>query len=270
MADPMVINSDAVIEHRFSSGIRTLSTTRRGGVSDEPYASWNLGGHVGDSPDAVRENRRRLQAHLPSSVGITWLHQVHGTKVVYAGGCEAGEIPEADAVWTDSHETAGAVMTADCLPVVFAATDGSCAAVSHAGWRGLAAGVLSATLEALPMAPPELEVWLGPAIGRDAFAVGSEVRQAFIERMGETASRCFTESHLDQASAIESSNHTSRGLNAKWRCDLYSLARLQLRDAGVASIAGGDRCTYTESDDFFSYRRDGQTGRMATVVWLAP
>ncbi|MEE4203038.1 MAG: peptidoglycan editing factor PgeF [Halieaceae bacterium] len=254
-----------VIEVHFASGVRALSTTRRGGVSTGSFADWNLGDHVGDQPEAVQENRRRLSSHLPAGTGITWLEQVHGTRVVHAS---TGQGLKADAIWTDNPDYAGAVMTADCLPVVFAAKDGSCAAVSHAGWRGLAAGVLTATLEALPVEPGDLEAWLGPAIGPSAFEVGNEVREAFIQCLGEQASRCFIKSQSNEKTAERLPGAPMADSGGKWLCDLFSLARLQLQEAGLESITGGDRCTFSEPNDFFSYRRDGQTGRMATVVWL--
>jgi YfiH family protein len=231
------------------SGIRAITTTRQGGVSTGAFDSWNLAEHVGDASDAVAENRRRLLAPLPEALRICWLKQVHGTRVVHAAD---GLAEEADAAWSDDPAWACAVMTADCLPVVFAANDGSCVAAAHAGWRGLAAGVLSATLDALPVAADDVSVWLGPAIGPSAFEVGGEVREAFLESLGDSASACFT----PQPAAD------------KWLCDLYALARLELNARGVSEIAGGNRCTHTEADTFFSYRRDGETGRMATIVWV--
>lgn len=238
-----------VIETHLASGVRVLSTTRRGGVSSGRYSSWNLGAHVGDDPSAVRANRQRLGALLPASTQICWLNQVHGTLVVPAS---TGSGAEADAVWLDTLGIAGAVMTADCLPVVLAAKEGGCAAVAHAGWRGLAAGVIAETVKALPVQTEGLSAWLGPAIGPAAFEVGDEVRQAFISAQGDAAQHAFLPGSIP----------------GKWLCDLYELARQQLAALGIEDISGGDRCTFTESEDFFSYRRDGRTGRMATVVWL--
>ncbi len=231
------------------TGVGVLSTTRVGGDSLPPFDSWNLGQHVGDKPDAVASNRSRLQALLPADVQICWLQQVHGASVVHA---RSGQGAQADAVWTDDPGYACAIMTADCLPVVLATECGGCCAVVHGGWRGLAGGVLNQTIATLPVAPTSLVAWLGPAIGPRAFEVGDDVRDAFIAAMGAHASTAFVPS----------------GQPGKWFCDIYALAKQQLAALGVSQVSGGGRCTHADVGQFFSYRRDGQTGRMATVAWL--
>jgi YfiH family protein len=226
-----------------------LGTTRVGGVSGAPWDSLNLGDHVGDAPEAVRENRRRLQQVLPEDTRIQWLRQVHGTAVAVAGRVAE---PEADACWSNMPGQACAVLTADCLPVLLTNTGGTVVAAAHAGWRGLCAGVIEATIAALPCAPAELMAWLGPAIGPSVFEVGAEVRAAFLAEAA-SASACF--------------RPASRA--GHFLADLGGLARLRLAGAGVSGIYGGGRCTFSETDRFFSYRRDGQTGRMATLICLA-
>jgi YfiH family protein len=217
-------------------------------VSEGAYATLNLAAHVGDRTDAVAANRLLLReaAHLPAEP--LWLEQVHGRHVVrHEGQASAGE---ADATVTFAADRVCAVMTADCLPVVLADHGGTRIAVAHAGWRGLAGGVLQATLDALGTAPAEVLAWLGPAIGPDAFEVGEEVRATFV-RESEEAAGCFRR-------------------NDRWQyqADLYALASLALMRAGVRSVHGGGWCTHRESERFFSFRRDGVTGRMATLAWL--
>jgi YfiH family protein len=225
-----------------------LGTTRQGGVSDAPWDSLNLGDHVGDTAEAVVENRRRLQRALPDAARVQWLHQVHGTGVVVAGQVAA---PEADACWSGTPGQACAVLTADCLPVLLTDTDGTVVAAAHAGWRGLCAGVIEATIAALPCAPGALMAWLGPAIGPSAFEVGAEVRAAFLAGAA-SAEACFRPSPR--------AGH--------YFADLGALARQRLAGAGVAAVYGGGCCTFSEPERFFSYRRDGQTGRMATLICL--
>ncbi len=226
--------------------VKSLMTTRTGGVSVGPFASLNLAAHVQDDPAAVAENRRRLRAFLPTEP--IWLNQVHGTQIIQAD--TASGVPDADASFTCAPHTVCAVMTADCLPVLFCARDGSAVAAAHAGWRGLAAGVLEATLAALQTPPDEVLVWLGAAIGPSAFEVGAEVRDAFIA------------SHPESAAAFMPHQQ-------KWLADIYALARLRLQACGVTEIYGGGLCTYTDAARFYSYRRDSVTGRMATLIWLA-
>jgi len=189
---------------------------------------------------------------LPGAAQVQWLQQVHGTEVVAAGTAAA---PVADACWTGRAQLACAVLTADCLPVLFCDRAGSTVAAAHAGWRGLAAGVLEAAVAAMPVSPGDLLAWLGPAIGPRAFEVGEDVRIAFVDAVdyADLKSRvagCFTPA--------------SRA--AHFHADLYGLARLRLAGAGVTEVYGGEHCTFTEKDAFFSYRRDGKTGRMASLI----
>ena len=230
--------------------VRVLSTLRGGGMSEGPYASLNLAGHVGDRAEDVAANRLLLReaARLPAEP--LWLEQVHGTAVVRHAG-SASTPPRADAAVAFEPGRLCAVMTADCLPVVFADRAGTRAGVAHAGWRGLVGGVLEATIAALEVPPADLHAWLGPAIGPAAFEVGPEVREAYLAKVEGSAS-CFT------------SNGRGRYL-----ADIYGLARLALGAAGVASVHGGGWCTHADAQRFFSYRRDGVTGRMATLAWLA-
>ena len=230
------------------ASVRALSTTRTGGLSEGRWKSLNLGDHVQDDPAAVSGNRRILlrEAALPSEP--FWLRQVHGCAVADAAAGEEG--CEADAAWSGRPGEVCAVMTADCLPVLFANRSGTRVAAAHAGWRGLAAGVLEQTLGHFPDAPDEIVVWLGPAIGPEAFEVGDEVREAFIAR------------HADSASAFTASRP------GHWLADIYALARTRLAATGVSQVYGGEFCTYSDSARFFSYRRDGVTGRMATLIWL--
>ena len=229
--------------------VRVLSTLRGGGVSGGPYASLNLAGHVGDRPEAVRANRLLLReaAHLPAEP--LWLEQVHGIEVARHGA--AGPEPRADASVAFAPGQVCVVMTADCLPVVFADRAGTRVGVAHAGWRGLLGGVLQATVAALEASPPDLHAWLGPAIGPGAFEVGAEVREQYLACLPACES-CF--------------RPNERG---RWLADIYGLARLQLTRAGVAGVHGGGWCTHEDAGRFFSYRRDGVTGRMATLAWLA-
>lgn len=226
--------------------VKSLMTTRVGGVSVGPFTSLNLGAHVHDDPLAVIENRRRLREALPAEP--VWLNQIHGTQVIPADG--ASGVPDADASYTRTPHTVCAVLTADCLPVLFCARDGSVVAAAHAGWRGLAAGVLESTLDAMQVPPDEVIAWLGAAIGPDAFEVGAEVRDTFIT------------SHPQSVAAFTPRQH-------KWLADIYTLARIRLNVCGVTAVYGGGLCTYTDAARFYSYRRDGVTGRMATLIWLA-
>lgn len=227
--------------------VQTLITTRQGGVSQGAYDSFNLGTHVGDDPEHVAENRRRLQVAL--SVPIAYLNQVHGTHVVAAG--DSIRAPQtADASFDDSGQVACAVMTADCLPVLFCHRDGHVVAAAHAGWRGLAAGVLHTTVNAMRCAPRDVMAWLGPAIGAQAFEVGAEVKQAFMQKLGEASRQAFV-----------------LNSNDKYLANLYQLARMDLQSMGVEAIYGGGWCTYTQNEHFYSYRRNAKTGRMASIIW---
>lgn len=226
--------------------VRALVTTRKGGVSTGPYASLNLGDHVDDAPAAVARNRALLRCHLPAEP--LWLKQVHGRGVAAADS--ATGIPEADAAVARQPRKICAVLTADCLPVLFCDDKGAVVAAAHAGWRGLAGGVLEAAIDAMGVPPQRLLAWLGPAIGPQAFEVGGEVRDIF------TA--------FDPAAALA---FQPRG-NDKWQADIFLLARQRLQKAGLTQIHGGGLCTVSDPEHFFSYRRDSVTGRMASLVWL--
>lgn len=230
------------------SGVVAGTTLRQGGVSTGPYASLNLGAHVGDDSQAVRANRRRFREACVLPAEPLWLNQVHGMRVVDASSAAA---PEADARVERRPGTVCAVLTADCLPVVLASVAGDEIAVAHAGWRGLCDGILEATVSAISARPDHLLAWLGPAISQRGFEVGGEVRDAFL--------------HRDE-SAAEHFRENGRG---RWQADLYGLARRRLENCGVADIYGGNRCTFGEPAEFFSYRRDGPCGRMATFVFRA-
>ncbi len=228
------------------ANVRAAVTTRAGGVSVGPYASLNLGDHVGDEPAAVAENRARLVRALALPGEPGWLKQVHGTcarDAALAGG-------EADAGFATGPGVVCVVLTADCLPVLFCDRHGTRVAAAHAGWRGLAAGVLERTVEALDTSPGDVLAWLGPAIGPDAFEVGEEVRAEFLRH---------------DARAAEAFRPSPQG---RWLADLYALARLRLQRQGVTAIHGGGLCTYRDVERFYSYRRDGVTGRVASLIWL--
>lgn len=231
--------------------VRTLLTTRTGGISAGPWASFNLGGHVGDDPAAVAANRVRLASLLPSPP--CWLEQVHGVEVVdcQAPPAPAALPPRADAALTRVPGVVCAVLTADCLPLLLCDAAGSVVAAAHAGWRGLCDGVIERTVAAMACPPEQLYAYLGPAIGAGAFEVGDEVRAAFM-------------AHDAAASAAFSPLPSG-----KWLADLGALARQRLAALGVFSVSGGDRCTLSEAQHFYSYRRDGVCGRMASLIWLA-
>jgi hypothetical protein len=211
-----------------------------------PFDTFNLGTHVDDQPHAVAENRRRLGTAV--SCVPAWLQQVHGTRVVEA---DPQQVPEADASWTATPGVASTVMTADCLPVLFCDRGATRVAAAHAGWRGLAAGVLEETVRTLALPGDQLLAWLGPAIGPQAFEVGAEVREVFLA------------SHAQSAAAFAPS--TSPG---RYMADIYQLARIRLAACGVLAVYGGGGCTFNDSR-FYSYRRAPHTGRFASLVWLA-
>jgi len=225
------------------ASVKVLSTTRNGGCSNGAWATMNLGEHCGDDPRHVGRNRKFLSRFLPAPP--QWLRQVHGTSVARHSG-RLRDDPEADALVGFAAGQVCAVLTADCLPVVFCDRAGSRVAVAHAGWRGLVAGVLQATVDALDCAPAGLMAWLGPAIGPAAYEVGPEVRAAF-------------PNESEQAFVPR---------DGRWLMDLYAVARLKLAAVGVTAVYGGGLCTYSDPDRFYSYRRDGVTGRMATLVWM--
>ena len=223
------------------------TTQRGGGVSGDEFASLNLADHVGDDSALVAENRRRFQVEHSLPATPVWLRQSHGTQV--ALGNAKSSLPEADGIVTTEADVVCAVLTADCLPVLLTTPDGSVVAAAHAGWRGLSAGILEKTISAMSVAPGPILAWLGPVISQPAFEVGEEVRQQFVER-GEAARACFSEN--------------SRG---RWQADLVGLATLRLRECGVTQVYGGNCCTHDDSTRFFSYRRDGRCGRMATFIF---
>ena len=227
------------------AGVHALTTLRRGGVSPVPYADWNLAAHVGDDPAAVAENRRHLRERFRLPAEPAWLEQVHGSSLVNAA--RVGAPAQADGSYATAPGAVCAVLTADCLPVLFCSEDGQRVAAVHAGWRGLAAGVLEAALDAL--GPGDYLAWLGPAIGPVAFEVGPEVRNAFLSY---------------QPAAAAAFQETRPG---HWLADLYGLARLRLAARGVDAVYGGEHCTFREAGRFYSYRRDGVTGRMASLIW---
>ena len=298
-AEPQII----VPDWPAPPGVRSAFTLRTGGVSVAPYDSLNLGASIGDSPEAVAENRRRVREKLRLPAEPVWLEQVHGVEVVVLGAAAAArtlvsrvaELPGADDTAArvggaigasfagrrslpdapligvaasgvrdgspglpptgDASMARGAgyvcaIRVADCMPVLFAARDGSAVAAAHAGWRGLAGGVLEATVRRLGVPASQLIAWMGPAIGPAHFEVGDEVRAA------------FTATDLDAASAFVAN---ARG---RWQCDLYALARRRLTALGISGIYGGGWCTFAEADRFFSYRRSGQCGRMAALIWI--
>jgi len=227
--------------------VRALTTTRQGGVSLGSYASFNLATHVGDDPEAVMQNRRQLRTTLALSVEPRWLDQVHETCVLDADSVT--NCP-ADASYAYRSGSVCVILTADCLPVLFCDCAGTRVAAAHAGWRGLLAGVLEQTVAALAVDPGTLMAWFGPAIGPTAFEVGEEVRATFLDA---------------DASADAAFQPSSRG---RWLADLYQLAHRRLTAAGVGSIHGGDLCTFSDPQRFYSYRREGACGRMASLIWL--
>ena len=237
------------------ANIVALSTLRDGGASTEPYASLNLADHVEDDSEAVAANRAILSQWLPPGARLQWLEQVHGGRVVRAGA--VGTSPRADASWSRDSGQACVVMTADCLPVLFCSRAGDVVAAAHGGWRGLLEGVLENTVAAMGVAPADILAWLGPAIGPAAFEVGPEVRRAFLA----AASRA-------QLRATDAAFVPNPGNDSRYLANLYTLARLRLGSLDSANIFGGGYCTHTDSGRFFSYRRDGQTGRMASLILI--
>jgi YfiH family protein len=236
------------------AGVRAALTLRAGGVSSAPYDSLNVGIHVGDAAVAVVENRRRLREQLRLPGEPAWLEQVHGTAVVDLDELDdlsSEGPPRVDAATTASSGSVCVIQVADCMPVLFAARDGSAVGAAHAGWRGLAGGVLETTVRQLSVSPGDLLAWLGPAISQKHFEVGADVRAA------------FTATDPGASSAFLPN---TRG---RWQCDLYALARRRLAALGVESVFGGGWCTYDDPARFFSFRRDGQCGRMAALIWLA-
>lgn len=237
-------------------GVHAFTTLRHGaGASQAPFDSFNLGNRYaaeGDDPAVVARNRAELVriAGLPAEPH--WLRQVHGIDVVRVEGPGQGAEPTADASVTSTPGTVLAILTADCLPVVFAANDGSEIAAAHAGWPGLSAGMLEATVAAMRTAPDRLIAWIGPAAGPDRYEIGAEVRDRFLAR----------DASLDSAFVPTRPGH--------WRVDLFAIARMRLARAGVSRVSGGGVCTLSDPQRFFSHRRDARTGRMATLAWFDP
>jgi YfiH family protein len=274
-----ILNHLIIPDWPAPANVKTLQTTRAGGFSATPYESLNLGDHVGDAPLAVERNRMLLNTLLPSEP--VWLEQAHGT--IVANADQAGCLPQADACIARHRSAVCVVMTADCLPVLLCDKQGSVVGAAHAGWKGLAAGVIEATVQAMDAAPQNLMAWLGPAISQQAFEVGEEVRALFVDADPRAAAAFIP------------------GQSGKWFADIYALARLRLNALGITGIHGGGDCdtllrssrlreqspaappapdgstapcrggycTYNDSERFFSHRRDGATGRMGTFIWLS-
>jgi YfiH family protein len=226
--------------------VHAAVTLRTGGISNSGYASLNPASHVGDDPAHVQANRQILKDMLQLPAEPVWLQQVHGMRAIKAD--QASFPQEADASFTDQAGTVCAVLTADCLPVLFCGDQGKVIAAAHAGWRGLRAGILAETLKVMNCR--DIHVWLGPAIGPDQFEVGDEVRDAFVGDNPSTAAAF------------------RKARPGKWLADIYRLARINLSELGIDHIYGGGLCTVTDPQRFYSYRRDGATtGRMASLIW---
>lgn len=230
------------------NNVHALTTTRVGGMSAAPYDTFNLGDHVGDESECVRRNRALLRDELKLPVEPLWLKQVHGVDVVDGAVTKAGAI--ADGAYTDKPGAVLAIMTADCMPIFLCDRDGTEVGLVHAGWRGLAAGVVEAGLRAMGAPRQHLLAHLGPGIGAQSYEVGDIVRDEFVRHDPEAA-RAFA--------AVG---------DGKWLADMYELARMRLRAFGVMQVSGGEHCTLRERERFFSYRRDGVTGRMVSLIWL--
>lgn len=233
-------------EWPLPESVRALQTTRLGGASCGRWRGFNLGDHVGDAPASVAANRAALARHLPAAPA--WLQQEHGIGVA---ALDQGGSTRADAALTRQPGRVCAVLSADCLPLLLAAEDASAVAAAHAGWRGLAAGVIETTLAAFGLPPARISVWLGPAIGPTAFVVGDEVRRAFMQHDSRAAAAFCRQGE-------------------RWTADLYRLARQRLSAAGVRRIYGGGECTFSDQVRYFSHRRDGTCGRMASLIWREP
>lgn len=245
------MSSDSLldIDWDLPPGVRAACTTRSGGVSQPPWDSFNLATHVGDDPAHVTVNRARLREMLELAQEPAWLSQVHGVEVA---NLDAGVLPEpfiADASVTSTPGVACVVMVADCLPVLFTARDGSRVGAAHAGWRGLAAGVLERTVAAMGVPGAELRAWLGPCISRSHFEVGDDVRDEFLRQDGGAA-QCF-----------------ERNARGRWQADLVALTKRRLSGAGVREFSGGEWCTFADPRRFYSHRLDGTGGRLAALIW---
>lgn len=230
------------------NNVKALVTTRNTGVSNHPYKSFNLALHVGDNPAHVLENRHKLQQLTGAQLRFQWLNQVHGNKIIQAAP-SCGE-QTADAIYTHKSEMVCAVLTADCLPVFFCDSQGSQVALAHAGWRGLATGILENTIDTFSIPTSDLLVWLGPAIGPQKFEVGDDVRNTYL-----SISKEFSKAFLPIK-------------HGYWYADIYMLATIKLNMCGVEAIYGGKYCTFTDQNLFYSYRKEGVTGRMASLIWM--
>ncbi len=253
------MNKPALLVPTWSApaSVVAMVTLRTGGVSQKPFESFNLAFHVGDKPSAVSANRESLQQLLPAYMPVQWLQQVHGTNVVRPPRANLLEELEGDSIYLNQPGIAGAVMTADCLPVFFADKQGKSVAVAHAGWRGLVDGVLENTIACFDVAAEQICAWMGPAIGPCHFEVGSEVREQFLDS-------CANKLQRDAVAAA-----FLPGLQeSKWLADIYALATIRLSAAGISDISGGGSCTVCDTLDYFSYRRDGKTGRMASLIYF--
>ncbi|MCW8127505.1 peptidoglycan editing factor PgeF [Microbulbifer halophilus] len=239
------------------ANVRAATSLRAGGRSEGPYASFNLGDHVGDDAQAVAANRRQLREELQLPAEPQWLEQIHADRAVEARA--DGLVRTADAGFVQGPGAVCAVLTADCLPVLFCDRAGTRVAAAHAGWRGLAGGILRSTVAALDCPPEELLVWLGPAIGPQAFETGVDVLEVFFEQ-------ALNDGHTEAIAGCFRP-HMEKPLH--FRADIYGLAHAELRQLGIEEVYGGDRCTVSEPDSFFSFRRDKTTGRMASLIWLA-
>jgi YfiH family protein len=249
LAREILMNSEWIIPRwPAPQRVHAVSTTRHGGISRPPYGTLNLAAHVGDDDGAVTANREHLRQALRLPAMPAWLQQVHGVQVVDAAGVTAPVA--ADAAYALEPGVICAVLTADCLPVLLCDRGGQAVAAAHAGWRGLAAGVIEQTIDTLPLPGGELMAWLGPAISAESYVVGEEVRETFV-------------SHDPAADAA-----FRPAAGGGWHADLYRLARQRLRRHGVTAVHGGEFCTCKDPERFYSYRRDGVTGRMASLIWL--
>ena len=256
------MSNDFIIpEWDAPENVKSLLTTRQGGYSKAPFDSFNLAEHVDDIPQNVIKNRQQLMTRLPAEP--VWLNQVHSNKVVDASRSTIGI--DADGSYTIEADCVSIVMTADCLPVLICNRQGTVAAAVHAGWRGLLNGILEQAVNKVLSAgschPEDLLIWLGPAIGPEKFEVGNEVRQEFLNKPHLIKNSLFKKS-IEQCFTPLNNNKN------KYLADIYQLAKVRLLHEGIENVSGGNYCTYTEQDKFFSYRRDGKTGRMASMIWL--
>lgn len=254
----MIQNSDTYLDANWTQiqgekpdNIHAITTLRSGGFSKGAFNEFNLASHVSDEISVVTNNRAKLVEDLQLPTEPAWLEQVHSNKVICADDISSKVPLQADASFSRKKGVVCAVLTADCLPIFFCNRAGSEVAVAHAGWRGLHAGIISNTVAVMKSAKDEILVSLGPAIGPQAFEVGVEVFKAFVEK------------NSDNEAAFSAST------NGRYLCDMYQLARIELLAIGITQIAGAEYCTYSDAQQFYSYRRSSVTGRMASVIWIA-